>query len=275
VSDDRSASRGTRGGAGEESNALTDAFPLIAAGVLVIVGVVLFVTVLWPDSGTSERTPAAAGSADRNAPSTPGQADTPTPAPAEPPQVAASTEPPQVAAPPEAPAIAAMIDAAIAGDDTRLQSAIRQLAARAPARGDRARARELNAKALAYTRGARYTDAVPLFEAAHGADPGDAEVRENLGYALLKAGRIDEAEAALLSTLEVAPRRASAWGSLAFVYAKQDRKHAAVKLIQTAYRFAADRRKAAEAYRRQAKSDPDPKVRAMLTEAVARLDQVR
>jgi Flp pilus assembly protein TadD len=167
-----------------------------------------------------------------------------------------------------------MIDAAIAGDNARLQTAAKEIAAQAPPRGDRARARELNAKALTHMRGARYADAAPLFEAAHRADPGDAEVRENLGYALLKAGRLDEAEAALLSALEVAPRRASAWGSLAFLYAKRDRKEAAVKLLQTAYRFAGDRRKAAEAYRRQAKSDPDPKVREMLTEAIARLNQV-
>jgi Flp pilus assembly protein TadD len=167
-----------------------------------------------------------------------------------------------------------MVDAAIAGDTARLRSGMKELTRRVPVRGDRTRARTLNAKALTYLRGARYADAIPLFEAAHRADPGDAEVRENLGYALLKAGRLDEAEAALLSALEVAPRRASAWGSLGFLYAKRDRNDAAVKLIETAYRLAADRRKAAEAYQRQAKSDPDPKVRAMLTEALGRLHQV-
>jgi Flp pilus assembly protein TadD len=168
-----------------------------------------------------------------------------------------------------------MVDAAIAGNDARLQSTMKQLAAQAPARGNRARARELNAKALTYMRSGRYADAVPLFEAAHAADAGDAEVRENLGYALLKAGRMDEAEAALLSALEIAPQRASAWGSLAFVYAKRDRKDEAVRLILTAYRFTPDRRKTAESYRRQAKTDADPRVRAMLTAALARLNQAQ
>jgi Flp pilus assembly protein TadD len=110
-----------------------------------------------------------------------------------------------------------------------------------------------------------------LFEAAHRADPGDAEVRENLGYALLKAGRLGEAETALLSALEIGPRRASAWGSLGHIYAKRGQHAEAVRLVLTAYRFAPDRSKVAETYRRLAQGDADPKVRAMFEEVVRQL----
>ena len=164
-----------------------------------------------------------------------------------------------------------MVDAAIAGDDVQLQDLAKQLGSRRTDRGDRSRARDLNRKALAFAQKGRYADAVPLFEEAHRADPGDPEVRENLGYALLKAGRTEEAEPALLSALEIAPQRASAWGSLAHVYAKRGQADEAVKLILTAYRLAPDRKRAAEIYRRQAKTDADPKVRAMLEDAVKQL----
>jgi Flp pilus assembly protein TadD len=168
-----------------------------------------------------------------------------------------------------------MLDAAIAGDDVQVQQLARELASKRRVRGDRPRARQLNAQGLALMSTARYAEAVPAFEAAHKADAGDAEVRENLGYALLKAGRLDEAEEALLATLEIGPRRASAWGSLAFVYAKQERSREAVQLILTAYRFAPNHRKAVESYTRQATADTDPRVRAMLAEALSRLRQAR
>jgi Flp pilus assembly protein TadD len=277
--------------------------------VLAIIGIVLFITVLWPESGTSDRAaalstaptsppqrspsspsapdaalpppevnpPAAESTTAAAAPPEPTQAAAPAakPEPAEraqsapptaPPASVAAAEPAQTASVPASasPDVKSMVDAAIAGDDAQVQSFAKKLAAQRATRGDRSRARELNGKALAQMRGGRYADAVPLFEAAHGADPGDPEIRENLGYALLKAERIEEAERALLSALEIGPQRASAWGSLGFVYAKRGQQAEAVRLMLTAYRFAPDRKKAADIYRRQAQSDADPKVRAAL-----------
>lgn len=291
---------------------IAEAFPLISAVVLALAGAVLFVAVLWPDTqgpirrdaastppGPSapetQKTPGA--TAEAMAPAASGSADTPAPAePARPPAPAPLDTGPaaQAAIPSEAPApaqperpqtsspavpantnVQAMVDAAIQGDDVQVQQLARELAAKRRARGDRPRARRFNAQGLALMSTARYAEAVPAFEAAHKADGGDAEVRENLGYALLKAGRIDEAEQAILAALELAPRRASAWGSLGFVYAKQGRASEAVQLILTAYRFAPNRRKALESYTRQASTDPDPKVRAMLAEALSRLRRAR
>jgi Flp pilus assembly protein TadD len=166
-----------------------------------------------------------------------------------------------------------MIGAALAGNDSEVQQRAKELASASAARGDRKQARELNAKALKLMRNGRYDDALPLLESAHRADPGDPEIRENLGYALLKADRVDEAESALLAALEIGPRRASAWGSLGLVYAKRGRHAEAVKLMETAYRSAPDRKKVLESYRRQAKTESDPKVRAMLADVVAHLEK--
>jgi cytochrome c-type biogenesis protein CcmH/NrfG len=100
-------------------------------------------------------------------------------------------------------------------------------------------------------------------------------VRENLGFALLKAGQLREAEAALVSTLEIAPQRASAWGSLGHVYAKTGRHPQAVALVLTAYRFAPSRPKALDTYTRQAATEDDPKVRAVLADAVTRVASIQ
>jgi len=284
-----------------KGSALSEAFPLIAAGVLVIIGVVLFVTVLWPDSGTSERpvapvaAPSAAPAATAEPPlappappptaavapaTSPPVVTSPAPAAEPTPEVASPPAPIAAAAPPTAPAEKtekppaqpnAIVEAAIAGNDAEVQALVKKLGSQRATRGDRARARDFNAKALTHVRKGRYADAVPLFEAANQADSGDPEIRENLGYALLKAGRIDEAESALLAALEIGPQRASTWGSLGFVYAKRGQHAEAVKLILTAYRFAPDRKKAAETYRRQAKTETDPKVRATLEDVVKHL----
>jgi tetratricopeptide (TPR) repeat protein len=298
----------------ESTSRLAEAFPLIAAAVLALVGAALFVAVLWPDTPAPNRRDTVTAPAPSEAPATPearedrsarSEAVPPTsssageapgsaerapsiaqapPDQAPPRQPALGQEPPRaLQRAPETPRAAAlpgasagaMVAAAIEGEHTQVQQLARELASKRRARGDRPRARQFNAQGLSLMSTARYAEAVPAFEAAHQADPGDAEVRENLGYALLKAGRIDKAEQALLSALEIGPRRASAWGSLGFVYAKQGRQREAVQLILTAYRFAPSRRKALESYTRQASTDPDPKVRATLAEALNRVREAR
>jgi hypothetical protein len=292
---------------------LSDAFPLIAAAVLALAGVVLFITVLWPDPATPERSrsaiappPAstaaqsqsaqpesAAGPAVREpTDATPPGGETAAPAdtaastptapqvesvPAEPPRT-----PPSAAAQAQAPALTVpdgsdnpnverMVKAAIAGDDAGVKQLAKELASVRFARGDRVRARQHNARGLALMKTARYDEAVAAFQAARAADAADAEIRENLGYALLKAERIEEAERALLAALEIGPRRASAWGSLAFVYAKRGLPREGVQLILTAYELAPNRAKAKQNYARQARTEDDARVRAMLSEAIARL----
>jgi Flp pilus assembly protein TadD/ribosomal protein L40E len=168
-----------------------------------------------------------------------------------------------------------LVTAAISGDAVMLQSNVAQLQAQQPARGDRKRARHLNHQGLALFQRANYRGAAEIFRQAHHADTGDAEIRENLGYSLMQAGELAEAERALLSALEIAPQRATAWGSLGHIYAKRGKHREAVALLLTAHRFAPDRRKALEVYARQAENEDDPKVRAMLAESVTRLSRTQ
>jgi Flp pilus assembly protein TadD len=73
----------------------------------------------------------------------------------------------------------------------------------------------LNAKGLAEFNKENFTEAAASFERAAAADPADVEIMANLGYALLKAGRAQEAKKPLRDALAIDPRRASAWAALA------------------------------------------------------------
>ena len=165
-----------------------------------------------------------------------------------------------------------MVEAAIAGDAARLDRVISQLKSQSrPQARDRRLARELNERGLALWQRQRFAEAAAIFSQAHDADRGDAEIAENLGYALLRSGQITNAEAATLEALSLGPERASAWGTLGQIYAKQGKHREGVASMVTAYRFARDKNRTLDVYSRLARSDDDPKVRALLSEVVSRL----
>ena len=168
----------------------------------------------------------------------------------------------------------ALVAAAIAGDQNRLQTIAAELKAQPrPTRGDRRLARELNDRGLALRQRQRFDEAAVLFRQAQEADASDAEIAENLGYCLLRSGQVAPAETALLAALALAPERASAWGSLGLVYAKQGKHREGVAAVLTAYRYTRDQKRTLDVYSRLATTDDDPKVRAVLTDVVSRLSK--
>ncbi len=183
---------------------------------------------------------------------------------------ASAANPQEVAA--EAGRVDRMVAAALAGDQARLARTIAEVKSQPrPARGDRRLARALNEAGLAFWQRKRFGDAAALFAKAHDADASDAEIAENLGYARVKAGHVAAAEPAILAALALAPERASAWGTLGLIYAKQGKRREAVSSVLTAYRFAPNPERAFDVYTRLSLSDEDPAVRAMLAEVVTRL----
>jgi tetratricopeptide (TPR) repeat protein len=165
-----------------------------------------------------------------------------------------------------------LIAAAAAGDRAQVERIAGEIKAHPrAARGDRRKARDLNDRGLALWQRQRYSEAADYFSQARAADGGSAEIAENLGYALLKSGRITEAERALVDALAMAPERASAWGSLGQIYAKQGRHRDGVGCLLTAYRYASNPKRALDVYSRLAATDEDPRVRALLSDVVTRL----
>ena len=168
--------------------------------------------------------------------------------------------------------VQALVAAAIDGDRARVGEIAAKIKAQPrPPRGNRTRARDLNDHGLALWQRQRYKEAAAYFREAREADIGNPEIAENLGYALLKAGHVGEAEQPILDALSMAPDRASAWGSLGMVYAKQGKHRAGVALVLTAYSYARDPKRTAGVYSRLAASDDDPRVRAVLAEVVSKL----
>lgn len=112
-----------------------------------------------------------------------------------------------------------------------------------PIRGNRKVARELNTKGLAEFKKGNFTEAVTLLQQASTEDPGDAEILSNLGLALLKANRAQDARHALRSSLAINPRRTSAWVPMADVLFEIGDNDSAMAALLLAYEFSENKEK--------------------------------
>ena len=92
-------------------------------------------------------------------------------------------------------------------------------------------------------------DEVALFEHASRTDPRDAEIKSNLGLALVKMGKGTEATKALLSALELDPRRSSAWAPMAEALDLQQLDAQALQSLMLAYEFSGNKQKTVDYFR--------------------------
>ena len=111
------------------------------------------------------------------------------------------------------------------------------------ARGNRKVARELNTKGLAEFKKGNFTESVTLLQQASTEDPGDVEILSNLGLALLKANRAQDARQALRSSLAINPRRTSAWVPMADVLFEIGDSDSAMAALLLAYEFSENKEK--------------------------------
>ncbi|MGQ0591269.1 MAG: tetratricopeptide repeat protein [Gammaproteobacteria bacterium] len=155
-----------------------------------------------------------------------------------------------------------MISYAAAGDQRRVQE-IRGLLERTRKvpRGNRRGARQLNDEGLEMFRVGNYTEALQSFRLGHETDPGDIEIHNNMGYALLMVADLAGAEAVLIEVLMLAPGRAAAWGNLGHVYARQGKLQEAIASFSNVLRFSSNPGKALAFFANAAESDPDANVR--------------
>ena len=90
-------------------------------------------------------------------------------------------------------------------------------------------ARAYNNLGWALTRQERYEEAVPVFTKSLKFDPDYAEAMSNLAFVFKSLDRLDEAEAVSLRALQLKPDYAKAHINLANIYMKQDRFQEAVR----------------------------------------------
>ena len=138
--------------------------------------------------------------------------------------------------------------------------------------GDRPTARDLNTKGLAQLRAGNVNGAIDLFLRAVTADPNDSEVMGNYAYALIQAGRLDEAEKALNLALLINPRRTATWGALAEYFAKKpNSSEAAIRALQLGYEFSGNREKTLQFFTDNAVSSDRIEMRPIYVEAARRI----
>ncbi len=110
-----------------------------------------------------------------------------------------------------------------------------------PATGDRKTSRKLNEQGLTALKNEDFAQAIAALKSATSADPADVEVLNNYVYALIKAGRLQDAESEAGRLLTMSPGRSSAWANLAEVYALKDRKEEAVAALILAFQFSSNK----------------------------------
>ncbi len=110
-----------------------------------------------------------------------------------------------------------------------------------PATGDRKTSRKLNEQGLTALKTEDFAQAISALKSATSADPADVEVLNNYVYALIKAGRLQDAESEAGRLLTMSPGRSSAWANLAEVYALKNRKEEAVAALILAFQFSSNK----------------------------------
>jgi tetratricopeptide (TPR) repeat protein len=100
-----------------------------------------------------------------------------------------------------------------------------------PTKGDRKAARKLNDTAIALMGEKKYTEAIPILEDAHKTDPADIEIMNNLAYAYIEKGIVEndfaKAKQSLVDTLHLKPERAQAWANLGRTFSLEGNESAA------------------------------------------------
>ena len=110
-----------------------------------------------------------------------------------------------------------------------------------PATGDRKTSRKLNEQGLTALKTEDFAQAIAALKSATSADPADVEVLNNYVYALIKVGRLQDAESEAGRLLTMSPGRSSAWANLAEVYALKNRKEEAVAALILAFQFSSNK----------------------------------
>jgi len=149
--------------------------------------------------------------------------------------------------------------------------AVRRLATRIdalprPDQGNRAVGRQLNATGLEAVKADRYDDAAKHFEQGRGENPQDVEIVANLGFALTKAGRPQQALRPLYAAVLLDPRRTATWVPLAEAMAASGRHDDAVAAAWLAFQWSGNRERTVGFFGSRAEAEADVRIQRMYRE---------
>ena len=130
-----------------------------------------------------------------------------------------------------------------------------------PQKGNKVKARKLNDEALGLMKQSKDSEAIPLLETAHLADPSDVEIVNNLAGAYYNTAFANndfgKAKSRLVDTLRLKPDRNIAWANLGRIFAMEGNEFAATNCYINFCRFSKNREKALQSLSKGT-NDPNP-----------------
>ena len=197
---------------------------------------------------------------DALAPSQPAASpSTPATQTAPPPTVAAAPAPaPAPASADTTTAVTQMMSLAMNGNWSRLDSQVQALKTfSSPQQGDRKSSRAANTEGLRLLRAGNAPAALLVLRTGAQADPSDVEVINNLGFAQMQAGQLQEASSTLERTILMAPDRTSAWANYSETLALGGNEPGSLAALIIAVHFSSDRQKSIEALSKVRETHPN------------------
>jgi tetratricopeptide (TPR) repeat protein len=167
------------------------------------------------------------------------------------------------------------IDACVAGSlgaaRERDIDAVRRLATRIdalpkPDQGNRPVGRQLNAAGLEAVKTDRFDDAAKSFEQGVRENPQDVEIVANLGFALARAGRPQQALRPLYAAVLLDPRRTATWVPLAEALAASGRHDDALAAAWLAFQWSGNRERTAGFFGSRADTETHVAIQQMYRE---------
>jgi len=170
-----------------------------------------------------------------------------------------------------------LIELVINGDLERFKIVSEELQSRPkPPAIDRKQARILNDQAInalkSQNGGGR---AIELLVKAIELDNSDAEIADNLGYALRKAGHHEDSSSQLLKVLERWPQRGSAWVNFAETNSYLGNSDVAIASYVMGFQLAKYPQKTLENLQKISESAEDQKIRDDINSAISKINKLR
>ncbi len=181
------------------------------------------------------------------------------------------TEPPSPAPAPAEDASQALnetLKAALLGDWARVDELIGQNSASASAGSSKVLDNEFTDQGKQAIAAGDYGKAAEALSAAVSAHPEDADALNQLAFALLREGKIEEAQLQVTRSLSLAPAHAATWANAAEIMAERDNPVASQAALRVAVHLTRDPERALRFLKQADRSVASAKFRAVIGEVL-------
>lgn len=166
-----------------------------------------------------------------------------------------------------------VLKAASSGDWARVDRLLTDASASAGS-GGKAATSELSEQGKKALAAGDYGKARAALSAALAADPQDADALNNLAFALLREGKLEDAHAHVRRSLELSPAHAAPWANAAEILAERDNTVASRAALRVAIHLATDRDRTRRFLTQADRTVSSAKFRAVIAEVLPQFDDI-